>query len=177
MECVAARHPVCVVVALREQYQYFEPPPRVSGVARKESAMASSNEPFRHLPGVISEIHENRNQDIRAGIRTLVFPNTSPAKEALATLVEYLPEGTVASTRYLSIRASKTSAVIPSVLNRTPTIRWRRPRKILAHHNLSSDLRAAAFGFYNNIVTTQQRKYSIHLTADPACPLCGNIDT
>ncbi|KAJ8896053.1 hypothetical protein PR048_001394 [Dryococelus australis] len=99
------------------------------------------------------------------------------AKEALATLVEHLPEGTVASARYLYIRASKTSAVIPSVVNRTPTIRWRRPWKILADLNLSSDLRAAAFGCYNNIVTTQQRKYSIHLTADPACPLCGNTDT
>ncbi|KAJ8893355.1 hypothetical protein PR048_005946 [Dryococelus australis] len=58
------------------------------------------------------------------------------AKEALATLVEHLPEGTVASARYLYIRVSKTSAVIPSV-----------------------------------------RKYSIHLTADPTCPLCCNTDT
>ncbi|KAJ8872457.1 hypothetical protein PR048_026061, partial [Dryococelus australis] len=99
------------------------------------------------------------------------------AKEALATLVEHLPEGTVASARYLYIRASKTSAVIPSVVNLTPTIRWRRPWKILADPNLSSDLRAASLGFYNNIVATQQRKYSIHLTADPACPLCGNTDT
>ncbi|KAJ8884192.1 hypothetical protein PR048_016049 [Dryococelus australis] len=99
------------------------------------------------------------------------------AKEALATLVEHLLEGTVASARYLYIRASKTSAVIPSVVNRTPTIRWRRPWKILTDRNLSSDLRAAAFGFYNNIVATQQRKYSIHLTADPTCPLCGNTDT
>ncbi|KAJ8895598.1 hypothetical protein PR048_000934 [Dryococelus australis] len=89
------------------------------------------------------------------------------AKEALTTLVENLQEGTVASARYLYIRASKTSAVIPSVVNRTPTIRWRRPWKILANPNLFSDLRAAAFGFYNNIVATQQHKYSIHLTADP----------
>ncbi|KAJ8872609.1 hypothetical protein PR048_026215 [Dryococelus australis] len=96
------------------------------------------------------------------------------AKEALTTLLEHLPEGTVASARYLYIRASKTSAVIPSLVNRTPTSRWRHPWKILADPNLSSDLRAAAFGFYNNIVATQQRKYSIHLTADPTCPLCGN---
>ncbi|KAJ8881217.1 hypothetical protein PR048_017691 [Dryococelus australis] len=68
-------------------------------------------------------------------------------------------------------------AVIPSVVNRTPTIRWRRPWKILTYPNLSSNLRAAAFGFYINIVATQQRKYSIHLTADPTCPLCGSIDT
>ncbi|KAJ8897526.1 hypothetical protein PR048_002873 [Dryococelus australis] len=99
------------------------------------------------------------------------------AKEALATLVEHLPEGAITSARYLYIRASKMSAVIPSVVNRTSTIPWRRPRKMLADPNLSSDLRAAAFGFYNNIVATQQRKYSIHLTADPACPLCGNTDT
>ncbi|KAJ8868860.1 hypothetical protein PR048_030401 [Dryococelus australis] len=67
------------------------------------------------------------------------------------------------------------SAVMPYVVNRTPAIYWRRPWKILADPNLSSDL--PAFGFYNNIVATQQRKYSIHLTADPACPLCGNTDT
>ncbi|KAJ8867748.1 hypothetical protein PR048_031551 [Dryococelus australis] len=99
------------------------------------------------------------------------------AKEALATLVEHLPEGTVASARYLCIRASKMSAFIPSVVNRNPTIHWRRPWKILADPNISSDLRAAALGFYNNIISTQQRKYSIHLKADPACPLCGNTDT
>ncbi|KAJ8865638.1 hypothetical protein PR048_033158 [Dryococelus australis] len=125
-----------------------------------------------------------RPEDISAALQKMMWSEVRrmplqyrQAKEALATLVEHLPEGTVASARYLYIRASKTSAVIPSVVNRTPTIRWRRPWKILADPNLSSDLRAAAFGFYNNIVTTQQRKYSIHLTADPACPLCGNTDT
>ncbi|KAJ8867841.1 hypothetical protein PR048_031646 [Dryococelus australis] len=99
------------------------------------------------------------------------------AKEAHATLVEHFPEGTVASERYLYIRASKMSAVIPSVVNRTPTIHWRHPWKILSDPNLSSDLRAAALGFYSNIVATQQHKYGIHPTADPTRPLCGNTDT
>lgn len=98
------------------------------------------------------------------------------ARDALSTLVANLPDGLVVTSKTLYRRAV-TKDLTPKVALQNPRIRWARSWRAVGDPYLKTNLRSAAFTLYNDLVPTALRRYNIHLTDDPICPLCGNIDT